>query len=497
MIRSRSIEDKQKRALAKKERQIRAARKTVPAFIEYAMRHEKHNTVLRNAEHHLEWQAFLDNNRLGVILAPIEHAKTQQIAIGRLLFAIGTDPGLRCAVISNTMRQAEKIVMAIRQQIETNPRVREVFPHLKPSKAPGASWHNSALTVERPTISKDPTIQAASIGTKILGSRLDILLVDDVLDRENTRTKERRDELLDWFDVEPYSRLTDEGRAWVIGTPFHHEDLLAVLSQRKGWASVTYSAIRNPDDPPQDWIPLWPEQWSRERLIERHGNTTPHNFWRMLVCRILSDETSRFQKAWIDACLALGRGRYLVPRAPIQMSGSPMPCFAGVDLAVGKNEDSDLSCIFTIGIENGTRKIPLDIQTGRWQAPDILQRIRLVIQRYNAIVMVEDNGAQNFLLQWATGEGLPVHAFTTGRNKYDVSFGIESLAVEMRSGLWVIPSGANGTDVDPEIKAWLAELQRFHPDAHTGDRAMASWLARECSRRLGTGFQHKVPTMSR
>jgi hypothetical protein len=346
-----------------------------------------------------------------------------------------------------------------------------------------------ALTVERPTISKDPTIQAVGVQGGVLGSRLDLIVVDDLLNFENTRTPAARKKTIDWFDSTVLSRLTNHGRVWVIGTPWHPDDLLHVLSQRPGWFHAKYAAVKNHRDPVADWQALWPEQFDADRLRKISAGMTPINFSRAYLCEARSEEAGRFQMDWIEACLARGKGLTFRSSPPTNQHGAPYPCYTGVDLSIGKGAKSDLSCLFTIAIGEPNQRIVCDIQSGRWKAPDIIARMKWVYEHFRSVMVVEDNGAQSFLLQWAMDAGIPVRPFTTtSKNKYDESFGVESLAVEMRSEMWTIPSGASGTDLHEETRAWIREMLFYDPAAHAGDRLMASWFARE-------GSRHKRPRM--
>jgi hypothetical protein len=164
---------------------------------------------------------------------------------------------------------------------------------------------------------------------------------------------------------------------------------------------------------------------------------------------------------------------------------------------VGKSADSDLSVIFTIAIDDRGRRIVVGVQSGRWTAPEILSRLQAEYRTYQSTVLVEDNGAQAFLLQWALDMGVPARPFTTSsRNKYDEHFGVESIAVEMRNGLWVVPSGYGG-DLHPELRAWISQMLHYQPDGHTGDHLMASWFAREGARQLSLGVQRAMQTLAR
>ncbi|NIV35370.1 MAG: hypothetical protein GWN58_39730, partial [Anaerolineae bacterium] len=164
---------------------------------------------------------------------------------------------------------------------------------------------------------------------------------------------------------------------------------------------------------------------------------------------------------------------------------------------MGKKQTSDLSSIFTIGIDHRNRRRLCEIQSGRWQAPDILAKLKSVYERFGSIIVVEDNAAQSFLIQWATGMGIPVRPYTTtGKAKYNEHFGVESIAVEFRAGQWVIPSGAGAQEVHHEAQAWIREMLFYSPDSHTGDRLMASWFAREAIRTYSKGLTTRMDTLS-
>ena len=477
---------------------LRKAREDAAAFIEYALPHERTGRKVRNAPFHYEWQKLLRENHQIVLMASVEHAKTQQVGVGATLHALGTDPSLRIAIVANSGTQSGKTLASLRKHIEDNPKVREVFPNLQPSTRDQDPWHNTALTVERPTFSKDPSVQAVGVQGRLLGSRLDLIIVDDVLDFENTRTPDALQKTIDWFDSTVLSRLTDGGRVWVIGTPWHPEDLLHVLARRPGWTHHKYGAVLNPKDPPDQWKPRWPEQFSQKRLRKIHDGMTPLNFSRSYLCEARTDEASRFDEDWIERAKIAGKGLNLVRRCPLDMNGRPMPCFTGVDLAVGKKSSSDQTAIFTIALDQRNRRRVCEIQAGRWQAPDILAKLKSVYERFGSIIVVEDNAAQNFLIQWATGMGIPVMPYTTtGKKKYDSHFGVESLAVELRAGQWVIPSGADGMEVHFEVQTWIREMLFYSPDSHTGDRLMASWFAREAIRTYSKGLTTSMDTLSR
>jgi hypothetical protein len=292
--------------------------------------------------------------------------------------------------------------------------------------------------------------------------------------------------MVDWFDAVAFARQTPgrRFRVWVIGTPWHYEDLLHVLMDRPAYASQVWSAVLNPDDPQDEWATLWGGVYTPEHARFLWGNSTPHAFARKQLCRVRDDAHGRFQKDWIDLCLRLGAGRSLLDLPPAAYWNGPiLPCFTGVDLGVGQREEHDLSVLFTIALMPDKKRLVVDIQSGRWTGPEIVQRIIRTSRRYRSIVVVENNAAQDFILQFAEEQDdLPIEPFHTGRNKHDEDFGIETIGVELRAGRWVLPASPAGEAIDPEIKLLIRGMMNYTPTDHTADHLVAMWIARERAR---------------
>jgi hypothetical protein len=470
------------RVAARRSAQVARARVYAEDLIEFALTDEGTGRPMVNAPHHSEWQEHYRQAKHAVLIAPIEHGKSISV-VGKTLHALGTDSSKRIAIVSNTADQAQKMLASVRRQIEENARLREVFPDLKRSTKAGDPWHQGAITVERQTIARDPSVQTFGTYGPIVGSRLDLIILDDVLDFENTRTELQRKKLIEWVDTTVLTRLTRRGQLIVVGTPWHPDDLLHVLEKRPGFVTKRYSAVENPDDPRDRWKPIWTAQWPLDRLLERWNNTEEGVFARKYLCRVRLDATARFKLEWLERAVWLGRGRSFTADAPFaQGNVRRLPCFVGVDLGPGQGDAGALTVIFTIAALDDGRRMVCNIESGHWSGPDIVDRLESHYRRYDAQIMVESNAAQVFLTQFAR-ERIPVQAFFTGSNKWDEEWGVESLAVEFRNMQWVIPSGESGSTPHPEARAFLREALYYDPSHHTGDRLMAAWLARECLRK--------------
>jgi len=162
------------------------------------------------------------------------------------------------------------------------------------------------------------------------------------------------------------------------------------------------------------------------------------------------------------------------------------PTITGVDLAVGRGAQYDQTALFTFEQhQNGKRQI-IDIEFGQWDAPTIVDKLFQKAQAYGSIVRVENNAAQDYLIQFARARNasIPIKAHATGRAKAHPEFGVEGIFIEIQNGAWVIPCDTSGR-CHPAVQRWVDECLYYQAGSHVGDLLMASWFAREQARDLG------------
>jgi len=176
------------------------------------------------------------------------------------------------------------------------------------------------------------------------------------------------------------------------------------------------------------------------------------------------------------------------------------PVYTGVDIAVGTTEKHDESSLFTFQLlPTGQRQI-VDVDTGRWSGAIITKKIIEKHMKFGSVIAVEGNTAQDFVRQFALEAcpSLRIRSHTTTKvNKHNIDFGVESIFSELQAGKWIIPCD-DQLNTHSEIEQWAEECMYYQPPpAHTKDRLMASWIAREASRRGGGGRDPKPYSGSR
>lgn len=463
------------------------ARKSVNEFIELVGRDEETGKPLRQSKLHREMQRLANKFRRLLLWSHPEGGKTSQLSILRPIWRLGVNPNRRIVVVSETQSLSRKIVRAQQGYLE-NPisDLRLVFPHLRP----GSKWTETAFDVTRKHGEGDPkdySVQAIGVGSSVMGSRIDDLILDDVLTHDNTRTDHHRAEFKLWFDKTIMSRLSANASVAFIGNAWHPMDQMHQLAAQ-GWVWRKFPVLD-----PESGLPTWPEKWPTSRIEEKRESLVPSEFAREMLCEARSDEDARFKEDWINRCLRRGDG---IPATP---SLGHLPngyrTYTGVDLGTRESAGADLTVFFTLILHpDGSREV-LEVLSGRWTAPDIMARLKDVHRRFHSIVAVESNAAQDFIRQLVTKESsIPVLPFTTDKAKIDPLFGVETLAVEMFNGKWIIPS-KGGQPATKEIGHWITEMLHYQPDQHTGDRLMASWIAKQAASGL-IGVRRKGRTGS-
>lgn len=486
---------------------IRLARTDPVAFNEYVLRDEKTGGPISMAPMHIEWQRFFTEHRRGLLWSHVEAGKTSQVSIGRVLFEIGRDPTKRVVIMGNAHSYAKKVVTTHKRYIESSKRYRRVFPHVKPS----TPWTTTSITIERPVISKDPTVQALGFHGDIIGSRIDDLVLDDVLDYENTRTPEVRIELREWILQSLMGRLTEEARVWVLGNAYYADDLLHWLAEH-----MAYPWRKYPVKDEQTGAFAFPQQWNDARLekaIADLGGPGHPEVDRQLWCKPRTDASSRCKEEWIVQCLARGEGIELLDGlTPEELAELATPedgapeVHIGVDIAVKRKgkalKRAGKSVVFVIlsWPVSGERQV-IWLKSGRWSALEIVQNTLDAVKRFHGVAHVEDNGAQDFILQGAHGEwsadvgdaanALVVLPWHTGGNKTHPVIGVESVFTELARSKWIIPSIPDPEregrlkGATEELREWIGEMLNYTPLRHTGDHFMASWMAKEGARLSG------------
>lgn len=497
-------------------REHEEARGSIEDFYRLVIKHEITKERLEPAAHQKLMFSFIEHHPLALFRQPIGTGKTFGMA-AVTLWLMGNDVTVRGAVLSKTQGQAAKVLAMVGDYI-TEPALNRplilVFPWLRKSPRAADPWTATKLTVERPPGIRDASMLAAGLETAIGGARLSWLVADDTIDIDNSSTPDAREKARINFEGRILSRLDPKGaRAVFTNTPWDREDLTYHLQEHAEWPTIQMDiygniqiwnadaswlhraeqeyirpSTRDPsvyrlrahDPDPDEETPLWPDRMTLAEIEAVRKRTVPHEFARLYLCEPFDAEAARCQRDWIERCKKRGIGTSLV-----HSYEGELPVYTGLDLAIGTGGKHDLSVFFTFALEKDFSRRILNVESGRWTGPKIVDKCGEMHRRYGAVITVETNAAQDYIRQFAKerfGDLIIKSHTTTRQNKHNEDFGVESIFTELHDGKWIIPCNLDGV-VDPEVQKWIDNMLLYMPHKHTGDHLMASWIARERARR--------------
>jgi hypothetical protein len=180
------------------------------------------------------------------------------------------DRTLRGMIVSNAQTTADTYLIALRRRLEEPARLRASPSDLRAGiavdaeasiiedfglfKAPGADsgdkWSMKAFQVMQmpgyPPGDKEHTWQAFGQGGRFMGTRLDIIVADDVYDPTAIQTAEARQKIRTWFKESVESRLEPGGILLLVGQRLHADDIYRYAIDKKQLVDENDEEIEDP-----------------------------------------------------------------------------------------------------------------------------------------------------------------------------------------------------------------------------------------------------------
>lgn len=467
---------------------------------------------LDNAPHHDEWYQILEDKSLRqiVLAAPRGHTKTSCFSVNYPLIRIAEDRNVRILLVSNVASQSQSFLREIVGHIERDEEYIEYAGNLKP-KSP-EKWTSTEIIVDRDRYDlKDPTISTVGAGGTILSKRADEIIIDDLLNFENSRTLEQRIKLKEWFFQVLLPVLAPGGRLIIVGTVWHLQDLLmefladpmfdyhkkfqAVISHPVNkdmwdhWYSLRMIGTPESKQAAKDYLKenrekmhegvkvLWEKFFPYEKLytLDRMNHV---GFEKAYQNNIVSREDQKFKEEWLIRAMERGANMRLVRSLSPDQRKEYKAVTGGIDLAASEKTTADDNVNLVLGQRRLDDMITiLSLDRGRYSPKEFRQ---IIAERATGLkpdrILVETNGYQNALKRDLVDYNLPIVGFNTGGEKFDPYIGVESLAIMFENDRIILPYDKTDPYTIQMIDALVDELRVF-PIGHTGDSAMALWFA--------------------
>lgn len=471
---------------------VALARRDPSAGVPYFLRDERTGEPTELVDIHREFLATLDANRFVVVRAAPNMGKTQ-LGIGwaahrqgRAVLAGEVPPRVTYFSDAESVaaRNAASHAAIIDADGASNSAVsfRELFPMLKKGRAWGM---DTGYYLDTPAVvAKDPSVVARGMKSQITGARIDIAIIDDLINQRTCLTPARRRAVYQFILNAVYDRLEPEhGRIVILTNAWHEDDASALFARKPDWVEFVMPVER-------EGVPTWSLKWSHAAVAEFRANNEAHR--RILDCvRLRINDTNRFAGT-LDRALEAGRGMALLRRAIDLLTFAPeWRIVIGCDLAFARPkrhhnaEDAKRAprSVFAVGARNvdtGAKRLCALISgqylAHEWYGMAKTLNVAWTLHGVPPKFIVESNAAQEWVAQTAgTSHGLDVEPFYTGSNKHDPNTGVDSLASDFHRCEWAIPNDCGDVAIDDEVALLVEDMQGYDPVLHMGDRLSAFW----------------------
>lgn len=165
-----------------------------------------------------------------MILLPRGHLKSTMITVGYSLWRMAQEPSVRILIANATAPMADAFLRQIKSHLKKNDKFIELYGDLS---AGAEKWSDSAIRLKmiRATDPKENSVTAFGIGGNLVSQHYDIMIFDDLVNRENIHTPERIADVLTFYqDAQDLVDDPLKTEQIMIGTRWHEADLYGTIS---------------------------------------------------------------------------------------------------------------------------------------------------------------------------------------------------------------------------------------------------------------------------
>lgn len=251
------------------------------------------------------------------------------------------NPNLRILIASKTLQNACGFLKNIKAHFETNERLAEIFGSYYDAKRVG-KWDEREIEVlPRTIVAKEASVTCVGVEGTVVSKHYDVIISDDLVDEDNSRTKLQREKTRTWFyntlmpTLEPPDpAVPHRGEHHMLGTRYHYDDLYGhlIANELADHHQIIPALDANGRSP-------WPEKYTAKWFAERRRRSGMIIFNCQYQCDTEAMKGEIFQ---YDQCQQVAESDW-----PDHKS---LRVFMGVDLAISQEEQADKFAIVVIGV---------------------------------------------------------------------------------------------------------------------------------------------------
>lgn len=298
-----------------------------------------------------------------LILIPRSHLKTKLVSTGYPVFKIVNNPKIRILISSATWQMAVDIHTAVQKTLQNSERLIDIWGDFSKD---ATIWSQDRTRLAE-NDKREPTITAAGIDNNLVGGHYDLILMDDVVNRDNVSTMDQIGKVVtrykDYLDL-----LEPHGEMIVIGTRWHDADLYGWIldpsnAGRDDFLTLIMRAYEGNIMTGEDFSALWKGKFDREGLLKKLRSEGWAHFSAQYLNDPVPEEDATFKRSWFKYYQA------------DDMRGSLLNKFLLIDPAISLAKDADYTAMVVVGVDEYNNIFILDIVRKRLSPKDIIDQI--------------------------------------------------------------------------------------------------------------------------
>lgn len=351
------------------------------------------------APFHREFVDFIvsreKKKKLGLL--PRGHLKTSLGSITNSIWTLLNDKRKRILIASFNWDYARKVLSEIRGKFESD-RFMELFGDMR-----GSPWNDDEIRLSGVERRKEPSITTTGLERTITGMHFDLIILDDIVSRENIGTMEQIEKAKMYYrDI--LDILEPNGEILILGTRWHFFDLYGWICNPESGLEKDFQIITRQIT--EDGRFIYPNKFNREVLDTLIRNKTEYEVSCQYFNNPVPDEERIFK---VKNVMNYWRGE-LDPRRYV---------FVAIDPASSKKKDSDYTGIVVVAAEPNRKLKVLEAIQKKLNTGERVNEYLRIIEKYRPNLKkfgIEKTGFQEsdiFFLQQKLNENPENRFFIT------------------------------------------------------------------------------------
>jgi hypothetical protein len=239
------------------------------------------------------WVKDSVGSRYRLLLIPRGHLKSSILTVGYTIQRILREPNIRILIANAIWDNARGFLSEIAKHLGPDSKLEALFGVFKAKR-----WTRDGLVIKQRTRAlAAPTVATTGIERTQASQHYDMIILDDVVSRENTSTREQREKVKKFYK-DCLSLLEPTGDISIVGTTWNEDDLYNDLRRNPKYKVFIRTALQPANF--KTGKPIFPKKFNLETLKGLRDELGMFEFGAQYFLNPYPDEDMEFRMEWIQ-----------------------------------------------------------------------------------------------------------------------------------------------------------------------------------------------------